>query len=123
MDIKLARVSKNLNHSPEKIAKEKQKEMASTSDAYAFRIGGYTTPNYKEGGLLIPDEGVVRKLLLKVVDASNQQLFCDFLTDMANTMKEVRRKYFGTSILLIKGAEKSTIKWVDFHYWCKLAPI
>jgi homoserine trans-succinylase len=72
---------------------------------------------------LISDEDIVRKLLLKVVDASNKEQFCEFLTDMAKTMKEVRRKYFGTSIILVKGAEKSTIKWVDFHYWCKLSPI
>lgn len=43
--------------------------MLSTSHKYAFRIGGFTTPNYKEGGLLINDEEVSRKILRKVVTA------------------------------------------------------
>jgi hypothetical protein len=34
-------------------------------------------------------------------------------------LKKVKRHYFGTSILLVRGKEKSNIKWVDFHYWCK----
>ena len=69
MDIKLSRQSKNPNNSPDKIIKEEKKEVLSTSHKYAFRIGGFTTPNYKEGGLLIKDEEVNRKILRKVVTA------------------------------------------------------
>lgn len=36
---------------------------------------------------------------------------------MVETLKQVNRKYYGTSLILIKGKYKSAIKWVDFHYW------
>lgn len=69
LDIKLSRQSKNPNNNPDKVAKEEKKEALSTSHKYAFRIGGFTTPNYKEGGLLISHEDTNRKILRKVVTA------------------------------------------------------
>jgi len=103
MDIKLSRMSKYPNNSEDKIEKEKKKEVMSTSHKYSFRIGGFTTPVYKEGGLLITDEAVVRKLLAKVITTDNRDFFCDFLKKMGDQLKEVKRKYFGTSIVLVRG--------------------
>jgi hypothetical protein len=45
-----------------------KKEELSTSGKYAFRLCGFTTPTYKEGGLLV-DEVFLRKVLGKVVSA------------------------------------------------------
>lgn len=67
LDVKLSRQSKNPNNHPDKVAKELKKEAMSTSHKYSFRIGGFTTPDYKEGGLLISDEAINRKILRKVV--------------------------------------------------------
>lgn len=67
LDVKLSRQSKNPNNTPEKTEKEAKKEMLSTSHKYAFRIGGFTTPLYKEGGMLINDEAVNKKILKKAV--------------------------------------------------------
>jgi hypothetical protein len=61
------------------VAKELKKETLSTSHKYGFRIGGFTTPDYKEGGLLISDEAVNRKILRKVVTPENRVLFNTFI--------------------------------------------
>lgn len=95
----------------------------STSHKYAFRIGGFTTPDYKEGGLMISDEEINRKILRKVVTAENKDLFCGFLERLAEELRKVRRHYYGTSILLVRGKERSSVKWVDFHYWCNYIPM
>lgn len=116
--MKLSRQSKNPQNTLEKIEKELKKEMLSTSHQYAFRIGGFTTPLYKEGGMLINDEDINKKILKKAVTSENKEFFCSFLRDLASELKKVNRKYFGTSILLVRGKERSSIKWVDFHYWC-----
>ncbi len=52
MDIKLSRQSKNPFISAEKREKEAKKEQKSTADKLAFRISGYTTENFKEGGIM-----------------------------------------------------------------------
>jgi hypothetical protein len=116
-------MSKYPHNSEDKVEKERKKEAMSTSQKYSFRIGGYTTPVYKEGGLLIPDEAVVKKLLGRVVTEDNRGLFCDFLKRMAEQLKEVKRRYFGTSIVLVRGKERSAIKWIDFHYWRMMCDI
>ena len=51
----------------------------STSEKYSFRIGGFTTPEYKEGGILISSEETNKKLLAKVVTKENKDLFGSFL--------------------------------------------
>lgn len=60
---------------------------------------------------------MVSRLLAKVVTEDNRQLFCDFLQKMSEKLKEVKRKYFGTSVVLVRGKDKSAIRWIDFHYW------
>lgn len=52
MDIKLSRQSKNPFISAEKREKEAKKEQKSTADKLSFRISGYTTDNFKEGGIM-----------------------------------------------------------------------
>lgn len=47
-------------------------------------------------------------------------MYCDFLRKMTETLRSVNRKYFNTSLLLIKGKHKSRIGWIDFHYCCTL---
>ena len=54
-DFKLSRHSNKPDISPVKKEKEIKKEADSTSGKYGFRLSGFTTPTYKEGGLLITD--------------------------------------------------------------------
>lgn len=117
-DFKMSRHSKKPGITSRRAEKEIKKEEQSTSGKYGFRLCGFTTPNYKEGGLLV-DEIFLRKVLLKVVSEENKQLFCDFLTRLADTLRGVKRRYYNTSILLTKGKHKSEIRWIDFHYWRK----
>lgn len=36
---------------------------------------------------------------------------------LAEALQKSERRYYASSILLIKGPKKSEIRWVDFHYW------
>lgn len=80
-------------------------------------MSGFTTPTYKEGGILVSDENVLIKLFEKLVTAKNKKYFCDFLQRLADTLKKTNRRYYNTSIFITKGKNKSIIKWIDFHYW------
>lgn len=117
MDIKMSRKSKRQECGEEKVLKEKAKEKQSTSEKYGFRIIGFTTPDRKEGGILTSDEDVVGRLLRIVVTKDNQSRFCEFLQAMSQLLRTVHRRYFNTSIVLIKGDTRSDIKWIDFRYW------
>ena len=116
-DLKIGRFSKKVGLSSKRLEKEIKKENASTTSKYAFRLSGFTTPNYKEGGLLVSDENVLRKMLEKLVTAENKAYYVDFLTRLAETLKKVNRRYYNTSIFITTGKNRSTIKWIDFHYW------
>jgi hypothetical protein len=119
VEIKLSKQSKNPHLTPEAIEREAKKESQSTSEKLSFRIAGITNPQHKESCLLIDDEGTVKKILKRVVDAKSKQGFTDFLTKIAAELKNAKRLYFGTSILLIKGKEDSSIYWVNIYHWCK----
>ena len=54
-DFKVSRHSKKPGIKEARKLKELKKEEHSTSGKYAFRICGFTTPTYKEGGLLTTD--------------------------------------------------------------------
>jgi len=56
----------------------------------------------------------------KLVTAENKAYYCDFLARLADTLRKANRKYYNTSIFISKGKSRSTIKWIDFHYWGKL---
>ena len=117
-DFKLSRHSRKPDISSVRKEKQINKEAHSTSGKYAFRLSGFTTPTYKEGGLLITDEGFLRKVFKKIVTAENKPYFCEYLTRFAETLRKVNRKYYNTSLFLAKGKNRSEIKWIDFHYWC-----
>lgn len=55
----------------------------------------------------------------KLVTAENKAYYVDFLKRLAETLKKANRKYYNTSIFITKGKNRSTIKWIDFHYWGK----
>ena len=55
VDIKLSRNSKKPELNEEKAEKLRKKEALSTTEKYSLRVSGFTTPTYKETGLLIPD--------------------------------------------------------------------
>lgn len=46
--------------------------MKSTTGKYLFKISGYTTPVYKEGGLTIKSEELIRKILKNAVNKENR---------------------------------------------------
>ena len=120
LDIKLSRQSRNPHLTEAKKEKEAKKEQMSTAEKLGFRVGGITTNKFKEGGLLIKEEAIAMRLLGKVVNAQNKGKFLEFLSRMVTVMKEVKRHYYGTSIIMIRGDSKSVISWVDFHYWCNV---
>jgi hypothetical protein len=120
VDVKVSRQSLNAHLSEERKNKERKKEERSTTKEYGFRVSGFTTPQYKEGGLLEKGPDSLAKILRQVVTPENKQLFCGFLRRLAAALRGSPRHYFGTSILLIKGAHRSEIRWVDFHYWGNL---
>ena len=64
------------------------------------------------------DDIIIKTILKNVVTLENKQQFCDFLKGLSHGLNNSSRRYFGSSILLIKGPKKSEIRWVDFHYWC-----
>jgi hypothetical protein len=64
-------------------------------------------------------EDEVRKLLKLVVDPSNKITFAEYIERMINCLSTIKRKYWGTSIILVKGKDESSIRWIDFHYYSK----
>ena len=72
IDLKISRQSQNLTLSADRREKEKKKEMGSSSEKYGFRVSGYTTPLYKEGGVLAKDDEVIKKILKHAVTLENR---------------------------------------------------
>lgn len=62
-------------------------------------------------------EEEVKKLLKIVVDQSNRTLFEEYIEKMIKCLSQIKRKYWGTSIILVKGQNQSAIRWIDFHYY------
>ena len=118
-DFKLSRHSKKPGITQSRKKKQIKKESDSTSGKYAFRLCGFTTPTYKEGGLLISDETFLRRVFKKIVNVGNKGYFVQFLTNLSQTLKKGDRRYYNSSIFIGCGKDKSQIKWIDFHYWCK----
>jgi hypothetical protein len=62
-------------------------------------------------------EEEVKKLLHLVVNESNKDQFCTYIEKMIDCLSNIKRKYWGTSIVLIKSQTESVIRWIDFHYY------
>jgi hypothetical protein len=117
VDIKIGKTDANSKLSEAKLKKQEKKSEISSTGKYGFRIVGLVTPQLKEYGLLFKDEELIRKVLRKVVDQHNRQEILSFINKLQETLKQNKRVYYSTSLLIIRSKDKTAIRWIDFTYW------